>query len=359
MNNKQTREKIRVLVVDDSALMRKRLMEMINHDNECEAIGTARNGEEALKMVQTLKPDVVTLDVEMKGMDGLTCLGYIMSEWPTPVVMVSAFTQYGSETTFKALEFGAIDYVSKPSGAVSLDINSVSYELLSKIKIAANVDISKLNLFLNPLVKKTARNTMPPLDKLIIIGSSTGGPRALSKIIPALDPNINAGLIVIQHQPDNFSTAFANRLNNISDIDVVEAKQGEALEAGKVFIAPSGYHLVLNRMKDKNVDVFNLTKSAKEHGMRPSVDVTMSSAANLYGKNIIGIILTGMGEDGTAGLKMIKEYGGKTIVENPNTCVAWGMPSSAIKAGVADEVVALQNISRKINKILNLMEAYE
>jgi len=353
MNNK-----IRVLVVDDSALMRLMISDILNSDKEIEVVATARDGEDGIKRVTELKPDVVTLDVEMPRLDGLQALGYIMSEIPTPVVMVSAHTKKGAEATFRALEYGAVDFVSKPSGPISGDIKAVGDELVAKVKIAAVVNLDKLK-FIQP--KKNTQKYLKgkpkkiaPEVKIIAIGSSTGGVCALGEILPQLDPDIPAGLLIVQHMPTGFTEAFAARLDRESKIDIKQAEAGDKIEQGKALIAPGDYHITVKRevSSKETVGLISLNKKPPVHGLRPTVDTMMLSVAEVYGDKTIGVILTGMGSDGTRGMKAIKESEGKTMAQDEDTCVVYGMPKAAVEEGVVDKVVPLDKIAEEIMKIV-------
>lgn len=345
-------EKIRVLVVDDSALMRKKISDMINSDVDIEVVGTARSSEEVLRAVPFLKPDVITMDIQMPGMDGITCVGYIMSEFPTPVVMLSAFTHYGSEMTIKALEYGAVDFVLKPSGVISLDIHKVRDELLNKIKIAARVSVDKLKL---KLIEKRPAKGKPSraLNKVVIIGASTGGPRALAEIIPRFSSDIPAGILVIQHMPEEFTRSMAERLDSESNIKVKEAEDGEPILPGKALVAPGGYHMKVEKSGAAGGgEVIHIEEGLPEKWVCPSINVTMRSAAPIYKDKAIGVLLTGMGSDGVEGLEMIKSHGGKTLAEDESTCIVYGMPRSAIEAHVVDRVVPLDKMTSEIEKLV-------
>lgn len=338
--------KIRVLVVDDSALMRKRISDMINSDEECEVIATARNGEEALKTVSILKPDVITLDIELPKMDGVTALKYIMSEWPTPIVIVSGYTQYSGEETIKCLEYGAIDLVIKPSGPISIDIDKVKDELLTKIKAANRAN---LKIF-RPFIAQRPAYTKPQeliTDKLVVIASSTGGPRALVDLLPNLSADLPAAVLVIQHMPEGFTHAMAQRLNLEAKIIIKEAQDGEQILQGKALIAPGGFNLLLEHDISKG-PIVRLQKGPRRHGVCPCADITMESVGPLYKQNCLGVILTGMGNDGVEGLRIIKENGGKTISQDQSTSVVYGMPKAAIDAKVADKVLPIYGIAEQI-----------
>ena len=343
-------DKIRVLVVDDSALMRRRVSDILNQDTQTKVIDTAKNGEEALKKLVDLKPDVITLDIEMPKMDGLVCLGYIMSEWPTPVVMVSAHTQYGGQATIRALEYGAVDFVGKPSGVVSLDITKVAYELVAKVKIAARVDVSKIKFKLSEGAKLKGGVPAGTMEKLITIGASTGGPKALAEILPKLPADIRAGILVVQHMPEGFTKSMAEHLNWESQIHIKEAEEGDRIEPGRAYVAPGDFHMIVER-KDLKGDIIRLKKDPPELGTRPAINVTMRSVAPIYGKRNIGIVLTGMGTDGTDGLRMIRNFGGHTLAEHESTCIVYGMPRSAVEEGVVDKVVPLPLMAGAITKL--------
>jgi len=350
--------KIRVLVVDDSALMRLRISDILNSDNGIVVVATARDGEDGIKKATEIKPDVITLDIEMPRLDGLQALGYIMSEIPTPVVMLSAFTQKGAEATFRSLEYGAVDFVSKPSGTISRDIERVGTELIAKVKMAASVNLDSLKFtrpktvsenYLKPNLQKNVQG-----EKVVAVGSSTGGPRALTEILPQLDPNIAAGLIIVQHMPRGFTKAFAARLNSKSKIDVKEAEEGDKITQGKVLLAPGDYHVTVKREMSgkKMVGIISLNQEPPVYGLRPTVDYMMLSAAEVYGDNAIGVILTGMGSDGSKGMEAIKKNNGKTIAQDKDTCVIYGMPHAAYQKGVVDRIVPLNKIAEEIMKLV-------
>ena len=350
--------KIRVLVVDDSALMRLMISDILNSDKGIEVVATAKDGEDGIRRVTELKPDVVTLDLEMPRLDGLNALGYIMSEIPTPVVMVSAFTQKGAENTFRAMEYGAVDFISKPSGPVSGDIKEVGDELIAKVKMAALVELDKLK-FIRPkkiprkYLNTKSKKTVPGI-KIIAIGSSTGGPRALGEILPQLDPGIPAGILIVQHMPRGFTETFAARLDRESKIEVKEAEAGDRIEQGKALIAPGDYHMTVRRETTAKMTarIIDLNQEPPVYGLRPTVDAMMLSAAEVYGDKTVAVILTGMGSDGAKGMKAIKENKGKTIAQNKDTCVVYGMPKAAIEKGAVDKIVPLDRIAEEIMKMV-------
>lgn len=344
----RTGKKISVLVVDDSALMRRMIGEIVEQDPALSLAGTARNGLEALERVAALRPDVVTLDIEMPQLDGLQALSRIMAERPTAVVMLSAHAKEGAEATLLALELGAVDFITKPSGSISLDIDRVRGELLEKIKIAAAVDLSRLG----PAARRPAAPALraPAAGggsmTVVAIGSSTGGTRALSELLPALPPELNATYLLVQHMPRGFTRSLAERLDGRSRIAVKEAEHGDALRQGRALLAPADSHMEL----DASGLRVALTQDPPRFGVRPSADVMMLSVAERAENPLVGVILTGMGHDGAKGLLEIKRRGGGTIAEDKSTCVVFGMPKSAIEAGAAGQVLPLDEIPAAIIK---------
>ena len=332
---------MRILVVDDSSFMRKVISDMLNSDPEFTVVGTARDGFDALEQIEKLHPDVITLDVTMPRMDGLTALKHIMKECPLPVVMLSSFTREGAETTLKALEYGAFDYVLKPSGAVSFDMYKVQEELIGKIKAAKHMHLPKLSL---PTIK-SAKVSTEFSRKTILVGASTGGPPAIERILLGLPENIPATLIV-QHMPPVFTKFFAERLSSICKCEVKEAKDDDSIVANRALIAPGGFHMVVGT--DEKV---HLNQEPPLHGVRPAVDPMMKSAANVFGSQTVGVLLTGMGQDGAQGMQAIKQNGGFTIAQDESTSIVFGMPKAAIALNCADNVLPLQQISTEIMRI--------
>jgi len=337
--------KIRVLIVDGSALMRRKILEMIHHSSDCEVIAAARDGYEALHIAQVLKPDVILLELQLPKMDGLTCLGYIMSEWPTPVIVFSAVTAQESREAIKALEYGAVEVIVKPSNIMSDEMGQLQEELLRKIRLAASVSSAHLTLLSLKSANKINRLPSSSTNKIIAIGASTGGPIALSRILADLPVGLDAGILVIQHMPKFFIKAFAERLNQHSHLYVKEAEDGEEILADKVLVAPAGFEMRAVRKNKKNNEYVELVKEqVRLHHLSPSIDKTFESVATVFGSSAIGLILTGMGKDGTEGCRKIKEHGGTTLAEHESTCVVYGMPAAAIAAGVIDQVVTLDKI---------------
>jgi two-component system, chemotaxis family, protein-glutamate methylesterase/glutaminase len=337
---------IRVLVVDDSAFMRRVIGEAISSQPDMQLVGTAHNGLAALLKVEQLQPDVVTLDVEMPEMDGLTALRHLMTRYPRPVVMLSTITQEGAATTLRALAIGAVDFVPKPSGSISLDFHKVREELLHKVRIAAGARVRTLR----PTAVQAVRSSRPDqvrvassFERLVVIGSSTGGPRALGSVVPALQRDGRSAYVVVQHMPAGFTRSLAERLDRSSQLDVREASDGDHLTADTVLVAPGDHHLRLT-----SAGIVQLDDGPRLHGVRPSLDVTLDSAAAHFGRRTVVAILTGMGQDGAAGALRVRQNGGFVVAEDESTCVVWGMPRAAVERGAANRVVPLDGIAEAI-----------
>lgn len=343
-------DKIRVLVVDDSLLMRRVIADTINNDPALEVIDKAKNGQEALEKIFNLKPDVVTLDVNLPVIDGITVLEKIMQKQPTRIIMISAYTREGATATMKALELGAVDFIAKPSGEISLDIYKLKDEIISKIKLAAKID---LNRFLSTLASSEAEQLpqiklFPVIKKLVVIGASTGGPKAVLDVMQALPAGLPAAFLIVQHMPKGFTLSFAERISWQSKIKTKEAEDGDIVLADKAYVAPAGYHMLLEKQGDRLK--VRLNQDALVNYVRPSVDVTLNSAVKLFGKNTVGVILSGMGKDGLEGCRKIKEKGGVVIAQDEETSVVWGMPKSVSDAGLADMVLPVAEIAGQIVK---------
>jgi two-component system chemotaxis response regulator CheB len=377
--------RIKVLVVDDSAFMRKAITNILSSSQDIEVIGKARNGKDAFEKVIELKPDVVILDIEMPVLDGLQTLGYIMSECPTPVIMLSGAESKHADVMMTAFKYGAVDFILKPSGNISLDMDKIKDELVKKVKAASKVETHKLgfiqeydkndNAGISRMedVKETGKKPKDPavvetdrteeqktesdrkskFKKIVIIGTSTGGPRALQQIIPFLPPYFNAPVLVVQHMPAGFTKSLAERLDSQSGIKVREARDGDIVKPGIVLIAPGDYHMIVRQeeINGKIKEVIALNKSEKVQGVRPSVDVLLNSVAQIYGASSVGVILTGMGSDGTDGIRRLKLAGGKVIAEDESTCVVYGMPRSIIEQRLADYVLPINKIAESIAQI--------
>jgi len=339
-------ELIRVLVVDDSALMRKLIPAILSRDPLIEVVGTAMDGAFALKKIEELQPDVVTLDLEMPRMDGMETLRMIMRRAPLPVILFSTHSKEGAYSTFKALALGAVDFVAKPKGAAAGNLDAIADVLIEKIKVAKRASGRKLP----PAVvseepapeKKKKRAALPP-NRIIAIGISTGGPNALQFVLAQIPEDFPASIIIVQHMPEGFTEMFARRLNECCALDVHEAKSGDLLVAGRVLICPGNRHLMVRRMP--RGDMVVLSDGPPVNGHRPSVDVMFHSVAQEFGLTAVGVLMTGMGEDGAEGLGVIKSAGGMTIAQSEDTCVISGMPRAAISKGYANKVVPLDALA--------------
>ena len=334
-----------VLVVDDSAFMRKLVTELVDGSGEFRVIGTARHGLDALQKVQSLQPDIVTLDIEMPELDGLGALERIMRESPRPVVMLTAASGDGDEMALRALEGGAVEFVRKPSGPISLDLAVIRDELLAALRAAAHVNLAGVH---GSVLSPPANLAGPPAGGvesrcLIAIAASTGGPRALAELVPALPARLDATVLIVQHMPPGFTQTLAERLDALSALDVSEAEQGETLAPGHVYIAPGGMH-----MRVQNVGrarVIRLDDSPPVWGVRPSADPLFRSVAEAAGDTAIGVVLTGMGRDGAAGLRAIRDAGGAGIAQDRDSSIIFGMPQAAAAAGGATHVLPLGAIA--------------
>jgi len=356
-------QQIRVLIVDDSAFMRKALSMMLESDPLIKVVGSASNGEEGVAKVRQLKPDLVTMDVEMPRMDGLTALRQIMTNDPTPVMMVSSITTDGAVATLEALELGAVDFIPKQMSYVSLDIVKIKDDLLAKIK-----DIARRKHILmaryrqrrafadarraGGTVATSAVPAAPPIKRrahkvdIVAIGSSTGGPPALQSVITQLPRNFPVGVVIAQHMPPMFTKSLAERLDSLSQVSVREATDGEPLEAGNVLIAPGGRHLQVKRYGGRPRVV--VTDTPVEALYKPCVDVLLSSVAEQFGGQSMGVVLTGMGNNGVIGARDIKQKGGVIIAQDEASCVVYGMPRAVIEARLTDQVASIDSIAAEI-----------
>ncbi|HYE84000.1 MAG TPA: chemotaxis response regulator protein-glutamate methylesterase [Clostridia bacterium] len=351
-------KKVRVLIVDDSAFMRKIISDMLKSDPDIEVADIARNGRDGLEKAIALKPDIITLDVEMPVMNGLETLAELMKLKPSPkVIMLSSLTYEGGEATLRALELGALDFVAKPTTSIiNFNAENIKDELIQKIKyigrsgMTSSPQIQTLKK-IPSIKKKTALSSSPGgnLKHIIAIGTSTGGPRALQEVLPKLPQNIPASVLVVQHMPPGFTKSLADRLNNLSQINVKEAEEGDVLKQGWAYIAPGDFHMVINRSMNDEYRI-SINKESPVTGHRPSVNVMMKSVAESGHKNIIAVMLTGMGSDGSDGILKIKNTGGKTIAQDESTCIVYGMPKSAVKIGAIDTIAPLSNITTEILK---------
>lgn len=340
------RPKTRVLVVDDSALMRKLIPEALLHDTSIEVVGTAMDGEMGLKKLEELKPDVVTLDLDMPRMDGIEMLRQITRKHHVPVIVVSAHTEQGAAVTLKALGLGAFDFVTKPQDAARGQIRQIATELCAKIKAAAFAGPPKIILTV-PTIKQKAPasfSTQPRWpSRLVAIGVSTGGPQALQYLFSQIPADFPGCLVVVQHMPEGFTEMFARRLDESCAIEVKEAQSGDLLLAGRALICPGNRHIKVRHMDHGDVAI--LVDQPRVNGHRPSVDVLFHSVAQEFARKTIAVLMTGMGEDGAAGLGAIKAGGGYTVAQSPDTCVVDSMPRAAINQGYADRVVSLSALA--------------
>ena len=355
-NEEEMRQKIKVLIVDDSAFMRKSLSIMLTSDPSIEICGIAKNGQEGYDLAKELRPDIITLDVEMPVMDGLTALNLIMKDAPTSVIMVSSITTEGAESTIKAFEYGAVDFISKEQSFVSVNITKIKDDLIHKIKSIAyhkrNINLATKHSITSQteIPTNVSKGTLPKIGyKAIAIGVSTGGPISLQKVIPLLSENLNVPVFIVQHMPPKFTKSLAERLNSMSKLTVKEAEHGDLVTKNNVYIAPGGKHINFVSIGG-NVKII-LTDQPDNSLHRPSVDVMLHSAISIYGKYLLGVIMTGMGKDGLLGIEELNKLGGKCLAQNEHSCVVYGMPKAVVDAGYADSVVPLGQIAYKINTV--------
>lgn len=384
-----TEAPIRVLVVDDSAFMRKAIANMLNESSDCVVIDTAKDGEEALAKVKSLKPDVMTLDIDMPGMDGLKVLTQVMATHPLPVVMVSSLTEDGAHVTIRALELGAVDFVSKQIEGSSLKISGIRDPLCQKVRAAAkaigkvkpsSVEIHRVAKFSEPW-KKTqpsdhsnvepsthSASTVPTsnlrisksrsysdafgLSQLLAIGCSTGGPQALQQVLTQLPSDFSVPVIVAQHMPKFFTKPFAERLNHLCALEVREAEDGEEIKPGIILLGPGGQHLTVERRGTKVV--IHVSEDPSHLPYRPSVDLMMETAAAIYGAKVLGVVMTGMGQDGLEGARAIKAQGGTVFAQDEATSIVYGMPKAVAESGHLDKVVSLTRLAHEIQAMLAL-----
>ncbi|MDD2389804.1 MAG: chemotaxis response regulator protein-glutamate methylesterase [Desulfobacterales bacterium] len=335
-------QNIRVLIVDDSAVVRKVFSEELSREKGIEIVGTAPDPYVARDKIVRLKPDVITLDIEMPRMDGLTFLKKLMKYYPLPVIIVSSLTQQGSKLALEALSIGAVDVISKPN--TSYSVGDMSIQLADKIRAVARVkvQIKRTDVDTDKPVK-LSRALVETTNKLFAIGASTGGTEALKTVLMKM-PSNSPGILVVQHMPQNFTASFAERLNSLCEVRVKEAADGDSISNGNVLIAPGNYHMLLRRNGSRYY--VQVKQGPLVHHQRPSVDVLFQSVAEYAGANALGIILTGMGADGADGLLKMRENGAFTIAQDEKSCVVFGMPKEAIKRGAVEKVVPLQDITQ-------------
>lgn len=340
---------MRVLVVDDSALIRLRVGEILRREGF--EVFTAKDGIEAIEKTAKLRPNVITLDVNMPRMDGLKALEQIMRETPTPVVMLSSLTFEGARETIEALRLGAVDFIAKPSTG----IDEIADELVRKVKLASSVNLNILRLQNLRKIKGEVlrREWKVKKDICVLIGSSTGGPSALEQVIPRIPEDFPAPVFVVQHMPPNFTKQLAERLNDLSEVEVKEAEENERVHKGVVYVAPGGKHMKLRKFL--GVTRIKIADEPPVNNVKPSVDVTAESLAEVYGGNVVGVILTGMGEDGAKGMKKLHDLGGKVIACSEDTCVVFGMPKAAIELGAVDSVKKIFEIPEEIARFVEVV----
>ena len=352
---------ISVVIADDSAFMRKKIKEILESDPDIRVVVAARDGQEAVAYAKEHQPDVVTMDINMPVMDGITALQMIMAESPRPVLMLSSLTQEGAITTFECMELGAFDYVSKPSGTISTDLDRQAAEIVAKVKQAARCRLGRLTRRrLSPSPARPVRATSlnagndGTARRAVAIGVSTGGPKTLLDIVPYLPADLDATVVVVQHMPESFTGQFAKRLNDACRIPFKEAEAGDILQAGHGYLARGGKHLVFAKRVTGGVMArYSLQPTDSLH--IPSVDVMMDSAIQAFGSEVIGVLLTGMGDDGADAMVHIRRAGGQTIAEAESTCIVFGMPAQAIERGGADFVLPCHEIAEKIVSLVTCM----
>ncbi|MGE0473031.1 MAG: chemotaxis response regulator protein-glutamate methylesterase [Nitrospirales bacterium] len=349
---------IRVLVVDDSALIRNVMREILSQDSEIEVVGSAPDPYVARDKIKTLNPDVLTLDVEMPKMDGLTFLQKLMAARPMPVVMVSSLTEQGAATTLQALESGAVDFVTKPTVDIQHGLSDLADQITRKVKIAAQATVKKRTPPADcaERIKALAAQSamIKTTDTIIAIGASTGGTEALRELLEVLPPNMPP-IVMTQHMPERFTKSFADRLNELCQIHVKEAREGDSVIPGQALLAPGNYHMELRRSGARYYVSLNQEAPVNRH--RPSVDAMFRSVARYAGGNSLGVILTGMGNDGAAGMLEMKKAGAFNLAQDEASCVVFGMPKEAIKAGGVDKVLPLNEIPSAILSQLKMLSS--
>ena len=352
-------QRVRILVVDDSAFMRGAIARLLAADTRFEVVGQARDGDEAVKLADELKPSVITMDFNMPGLNGADATRAILARRPTPIVMLSAHTREGEKATVEALAAGAVDFVAKPGGEVSPSLGEIRQELIGKLLAASG---AKVFLPSDPASPQTAPasarssaralpsapRTMPPGLRLIAIASSTGGPAALVRLLPSLRIAHSAAIVIVQHMPAGFTVALAQQLSERSPFPVREARPGEKLEAGLALVAPGNRHLLVERG-----GVLALSDAPPVHGVRPAADVTLKSIAQSFGARSVGVVLTGMGRDGALGLAAIKAAGGRTVAQDRDSSTVYGMPKVAVELGVVEEVASLDRLGSVVSRLIS------
>jgi two-component system chemotaxis response regulator CheB len=354
-------KKFRVLIVDDSAFMRKVLEQIFNADDQLQVAGHAKDGREAVALAESLKPDIITMDINMPHMDGLQATAQIMTTNPRPIVIVSSESKEGAASTLKALELGAIEFVAKPSSGIDLDMQSVKEELLRKVRMAAKVRVvrtaSRIALTVqgangntapkpSPVIRATPAVSPDQRFPVVVLGASTGGPATVMRLAPGFTRDFPAAVFLVQHMPANFTTQYATQLAEFTSIRVKEAENGESVQPGTLYICPGAQHLRVNPSGRIQLD----STTGRINGYLPNIDVTMETVACFAGAMSIGVVLTGMGNDGAIGAKAIKAAGGLVLAQDEATSVIFGMPAEAIKLAAVDQVLAIDDIYAAIEK---------
>jgi two-component system chemotaxis response regulator CheB len=343
-----------VLVVDDSSFMRALIAEMVESTREFKVVGTAADGIEAIEAIRSLDPDIVTLDIEMPRLDGLQALDTIMRDMARPVVMLSAAgSERGNEMTLRALERGAVEFVRKPSGPISIDLLTVRQELLAALNAARAVNMAGVRATGQagvPVGAETVpKKNFGAASRVVVIAASTGGPRALGEIIPHLSDTLGAGVLIVQHMPREFTRSLSHRLDLMSPLPVAEAVDEEPILENHVYLAPGGFHMTVTG--DSGAATIKLDTSPTIWGVRPAADPLFAAAADVFGADAIGVILTGMGRDGAEGLRRIRAAGGRAIIQDRDSSIIYGMPQAAMEAAGADRVVSARDMARAIKDL--------
>lgn len=347
-------KKTRVLIVDDSAFMRKVLEEIIRTDPKLEVVGQAKDGREAITMAQSLQPDVLTMDINMPRMDGLEATRHIMTQNPRPILIVSSESRQGAQSTLQALELGAIDFVTKPSSGIDLDMRNVRDELLGKIKMAAKVRVVRTAALHDPSASPEAKETAAsakevpasePRVPLVMIAASTGGPATLMRLMPRFPKNFPAAVVLVQHMPATFTSQLSVQLTEVAAIRVKEAEPNEALQTGTCYVCPGSHHLRISLSGRIKLD-----DGPRISGYRPCADVAFESAAAYAGANLVGVVLTGMGNDGAKGVQAVKAARGAVLAQDEASSVIFGMPAEAIRTGCVDRVAGIDEMYPWIDK---------
>jgi two-component system chemotaxis response regulator CheB len=347
---------LRVLVVDDSAFMRGAVARVLAADVRLDVVGQAKDGAEAVRLAEELRPDVVTMDFNMPGMNGADATRAILSRRAVPIVMLSAHTREGAAETVAALAAGAVDFVAKPGGEVSADLSSIRDELAAKLVAAAGARVGAVATPAEPVLdsvpvsRRAVRPEPRPLPaglRVVVVAASTGGPQALARIVPSLRVAAGGAVLVVQHMPAGFTAALAAQLGELCSLRAREASGGETLAPGMLLVAPGGRHLVVDR-----AGAAALSDAPPVHGVRPAADVTLKSVAQVYGARTIGVVLTGMGRDGAVGLAAVKAAGGRTVAQDRATSMVYGMPRAAVELGVVDDVAPLDAIGSLVSRIV-------